>query len=36
MRRLPAAALIALALTLAIGTALALGLVVIELNRPRS
>jgi hypothetical protein len=36
MTRLRSAALIALALTLAIGAALALGLVVLELNRPRS
>jgi len=34
MKRLPLAALIALGLTLAIGAALALGLLVIELNRP--
>jgi hypothetical protein len=35
MKRLPSSALIALALTLIVGAALALGLVVIELNRPR-
>jgi hypothetical protein len=35
MKRLPSSALIALALTLIVGGALALGLVVIELNRAR-
>jgi hypothetical protein len=35
MKRLRSAALIALGLVLAVGTALALGLVAIELNRPR-